>query len=316
MKKKKTISIVLPVFNEQDNIADCIETIWKHVEKLDYSFELILINDGSTDRTWDAIASCSGKYPIKAFAFSRNFGKEAAILAGLSVSRGDAVITMDADLQHPPEKLPEFIEKWERGAKIVEGRKIERGENESFFHKGCACMFYKLLGHAIQVDMRHMSDFKLLDREVVDIIIKLPEKQMFYRAISAWVGYPTDYVDYNVAERKKGSTKWNYKSLVKYAIRNITSFTSSPLQLVTFLGIAFFLIAIIVGSITLIKWASQNAVEGFTTVILIQLISGAFIMLAIGIVGYYIGKIADEIRDRPRYIIEKEIGEINTDEQR
>lgn len=303
---------MIPVYNEQETIIDCADTIWKCIKDLDYSFEIVFVNDGSTDKTWEVIQACAEKYLTKAVSFTRNFGKEAAIIAGLAISDGNAVITMDADLQHPPEKIPEFIAKWEQGSKIVEGRKINRGK-ESLLHKGCADLFYRVLGRAVHMDMQHMSDYKLLDREVVDIILSLPEKQMFYRAISTWIGFKTDFVDFCVADRKSGASKWNYRSLVKYAIRNITSFSSAPLQIVTFLGILFFFLSIILGCITLIKWASQNAVEGFTTVILIQLISGAFIMLAIGIVGYYIGKLADEIRNRPRYIIEKELGKERED---
>lgn len=214
---------------------------------------------------------------------------------------------MDSDLQHPPERIPEFITEWENGYKIVEGVKKSRG-NETTIHHVFAGAFYKILSRAVGKDMNNTSDFKLLDREIVDVILKMPEKQMFYRAITAWVGFKSTTVEFNVQKRIYGESKWTAVKLTQYAIRNITSFTSVPLQLITVLGGLFFLLAIFVGIFAMIKWINGSAVEGFTTVILLQLIYGSITMFAMGLMGYYISKLSDEIRNRPRYIVEKEIG--------
>lgn len=304
------LSIIIPVYNEEDIIENTVIEVECALRPLDYAYEIILVDDGSKDDTWKTIERIEKMKRggiFKGILFSRNFGKEAALLAGLAYSKGRAVITMDSDLQHPPERIPEFITEWENGYKIVEGVKKSRG-NETTIHHVLAGAFYKILSRAVGKDMNNTSDFKLLDREIVDVILKMPEKQMFYRAITAWVGFKSTTVEFNVQKRIYGESKWTAVKLTQYAIRNITSFTSVPLQLITVLGGLFFLLAIFVGIFAMIKWVNGSAVEGFTTVILLQLIYGSITMFAMGLMGYYISKLSDEIRNRPRYIVEKEIG--------
>lgn len=304
------LSIIIPVYNEEDIIENTVIEVECALRPLDYAYEIILVDDGSKDDTWKTIERIEKMKRggiFKGILFSRNFGKEAALLAGLAYSKGRAVITMDSDLQHPPERIPEFITEWENGYKIVEGVKKSRG-NETTIHHVFAGAFYKILSRAVGKDMNNTSDFKLLDREIVDVILKMPEKQMFYRAITAWVGFKSTTVEFNVQKRIYGESKWTAVKLTQYAIRNITSFTSVPLQLITVLGGLFFLLAIFVGIFAMIKWVNGSAVEGFTTVILLQLIYGSITMFAMGLMGYYISKLSDEIRNRPRYIVEKEIG--------
>lgn len=310
MEDNIEVSIVLPVYNEGNIVENTVEEVEKILDPLHYTYELILVDDGSDDGTWNQIEKLEKENRggiFKGILLSRNFGKEAALLAGLAYSRGHAVITMDGDLQHPPEKIPEFIMAWKNGYKIVEGIKSSRG-NETVVHHVFASVFYQILSKAVGTDMNDTSDFKLLDREVVDIILQMPEKQMFYRAISAWVGFKSTKVEFKVEKRRQGKSKWTPVKLTKYAIRNITSFTSAPLQIITVLGGLFFVLAIVVGIFALIKWANGSAVEGFATVILLQLIYGSITMFAMGLMGYYISKLNDEIRRRPRYIVEKEIG--------
>lgn len=304
------LSIIIPVYNEEDIIENTVIEVECALKTLDYAYEIILVDDGSKDDTWKTIERIEKMKRggiFKGILFSRNFGKEAALLAGLAYSKGRAVITMDSDLQHPPEKIPEFITEWENGYKIVEGVKKSRG-NETLIHHVFAGAFYKILSRSVGKDMDNTSDFKLLDREIVDVILKMPEKQMFYRAISAWVGFKSTTVEFEVQKRTYGESKWTAVKLTQYAIRNITSFTSAPLQVITVLGGLFFLLAIFVGIFAMIKWVNGSAVEGFTTVILLQLIYGSITMFAMGLIGYYISKLSDEIRNRPRYIVEKEIG--------
>lgn len=304
------LSIIIPVYNEEDIIENTVIEVECALRPLDYAYEIILVDDGSKDDTWKTIERIEKMKRggiFKGILFSRNFGKEAALLAGLAYSKGRAVITMDSDLQHPPERIPEFITEWENGYKIVEGVKKSRG-NETTIHHVFTGVFYKILSRAVGKDMNNTSDFKLLDREIVDVILKMPEKQMFYRAITAWVGFKSTTVEFNVQKRIYGESKWTAVKLTQYAIRNITSFTSVPLQLITVLGGLFFLLAIFVGIFAMIKWVNGSAVEGFSTVILLQLIYGSITMFAMGLMGYYISKLSDEIRNRPRYIVEKEIG--------
>ena len=229
------------------------------------------------------------------------------MLAGLAYASGKAVITMDSDLQHPPETICKFLDVWKEGYKVVEGVKSNRGQETvgySLFAKG----FYRMLSRALGKNLVNASDFKLLDREVVDVILKMPEKQMFYRAITSWVGFKSITIEYEVKERKYGKSKWTTVQLIQYAIRNITSFTSAPLQIITICSLLFLALGIWQGILAIVKWATGSALEGFTTVILLQFISGSIIMFALGLIGYYIAKLNDEIRNRPRYIIEEKIG--------
>ena len=301
------LSIIIPVYNEEKMIPTTITTIARIMQSSHIEYELVFANDGSTDNSWEAISSFAQTNPqIKAVSFSKNFGKEAAMMAGLAYAAGDACVIIDADLQHPPEKIVEMYELWQQGYKIVEGVKVSRGR-EGFFHKCFAKLFYRIISRALGINMQDASDFKLMDREVVDTILKMPEKQIFFRAISSWVGFKSTKIEFHVQERKEGTSKWSAMSLIKYAFRNITSFSSAPLQLVTLTGIIYLIFAIILSVHTLVQFFTNSAVEGFTTVIILQLITGSIIMLALGIIGYYISKIFEETKSRPRYIIEKYI---------
>lgn len=301
------LSIVIPVYNEEKMISISIDVITNLMDSSNIEYELVLVNDGSKDCTWETIKSLSERNKhIRAISFSRNFGKESAIIAGLSYAKGDACVTIDADLQHPPEKIIEMYELWKQGYKVVEGIKLSRGR-ENFLYKCFAKTFYRIISRATGFDMQNTSDFKLLDREVVDTILKMPEKQMFFRAISAWVGFKSTRIEYNVQERIEGVSKWSAGSLIKYAINNLASFSSAPLQLVTLAGIIYLIFAIALSVYTLICFFDNNSVAGYTTIILLQLITGSILMLAIGLIGYYISKIFEEVKSRPKYIVEEKI---------
>lgn len=303
------LSVIIPAFNEEAMIPITAKTIGGILEEAQIPYELVFVNDGSKDETWRRIEAEAEKSGcVRGISFSKNFGKEAAMMAGLAYAKGDACVVIDCDLQHPPEKIVEMYRLWQQGYKVVEGVKLSRGK-EGAFHKWAAGMFYAIISKATSIDMRNASDFKLMDRQVVDTILKMPEKQFFFRAISSWVGYKSTTVEFEVRERMEGESKWSMKSLVKYAVTNITSFSSAPLQLVTFSGIVFFIFALVLGIQTLIKFIMGDALEGFTTVIMLQLITGSILMVAIGIIGYYIAKIYDEVKERPRFIVEEETGE-------
>lgn len=299
----KTMSIVLPAYNEEQMIEKTAGTIARLMENEDISYELVFVNDGSKDQTWERIKEASKKNSnIKGICFSRNFGKEGAVFAGLANASGDCVAVMDCDLQHPPEILITMYRLWEQGYQVIEGVKASRGR-EGFLHKFFAKTFYKIISNATGVDMSRASDFKLLDRAAVDEFLKLPERNVFFRALSSWVGFKTTYVEFHVQEREAGESKWSMKSLFKYAINNITSFSAVPMQVVTFCGVIFFLFAIVLAVQSLYLYFSGRAVAGFTTVILLLLIIGSILMFSLGVIGYYLSKIYEEVKMRPRYII-------------
>lgn len=302
------ISVILPSYNEEKMILTAAETISEILKKEKIDYELVFVDDGSKDATWENILCANEKDSnVTGVHFSRNFGKEAAMFAGLEKAAGDCCVVMDCDLQHPPEKIVEMYRLWEQGYEVVEGIKEDRGE-ESGFHKFAANSFYSLISKAVGMDMSSSSDFKLLDRKVVDTLNAMPERNVFFRALSFWVGYKKTTVYYCVRERTEGESKWSTKSLIKYAITNIGSFSSAPLHLITGFGVTMLIISLVFGLISLVQKLTGQAVAGFTTVILLMLFSSSVIMISLGIIGYYIARIYEEIKGRPRYIISNTVG--------
>lgn len=285
--------------------------------KIDY--EIVFVNDGSADGTWDKISALAAKNErIAAVDFSRNFGKESAIFAGLEAAEGDCCVLFDCDMQFPAETIIEMYRIWEQGGvDVVEGRKKSRGK-ENLMYKGFSLLFYKLIGKMGGLDMQDASDFKLLDRSVVDALNAMPERLTFFRAMSSWVGFRSEKVYFEVADREVGSSKWRSSQLFRFAVNNITSFTSAPLQLVTVFGVITFIISLIMGVNTLYNKFFGNSEAGFPTVIILQLLTSSIIMFSLGIIGFYISKIYEEIKQRPRYIIKDRItkndgrGRVNT----
>ena len=209
---------------------------------------------------------------------------------------------MDCDLQHPPEVIPEMYRLWQDGYEVVEGIKKSRGK-ESILHGMSAGLFYGIMSRMMRMDMRSSSDFKLLDRKVVNVLLGLGERNTFFRALSFWAGFRAAKVEYEVQERAFGSSKWSFRSLVRYAVSNVTSFSTIPLQMVTVMGMVSIIFSVILALQTLVKYLTGTAVEGFTTVILLILIIGGFIMISLGIIGHYLARIYEEVKGRPRYII-------------
>lgn len=309
------LSVVLPAYNEELMIAKTCSVLKQVLTDAGISYELVLVNDGSRDRTWEEIEKAGKKDPhILGVHFSRNFGKEAAVFAGLAQATGDAVAVMDCDLQHPPQALVEMYRLWEQGYEVIEGVKTSRGK-ESVIHKKCAGFFYGIMSKATKVDMQNASDFKLMDRKAVDSILALPERNMFFRATSSWVGFKAASVEFEVQEREAGESKWSTWSLVKYAFTNIVAFTTVPLQFVTVGGGVCFILSMCLIVYSLIQYFTGHAIEGYTTTIMVLLLIGSAIMLSLGVIGYYIAKIYEEVKRRPRYIISRIIkGEADASE--
>lgn len=303
----KMLSVVLPAYNEEQMIKKTSQVVGDLLEKEQIPYELVFVNDGSKDHTWEKILELKEERAhIKGVCFSRNFGKEGAVFAGIAQAEGDCIAVMDCDLQHPPETLIKMYRLWEDGYQVIEGVKASRGR-ESFIHKMFAKTFYSIISDATGIDMSRASDFKLMDRQAAEEFLKLPERNVFFRALSSWVGFKTIYVEFDVQEREAGESKWSFKSLVRYAVNNITSFSAAPMQIVTFFGVVFFVFAVLLGIQSLYMYFSGYAVAGFTTVILLLLLVGSILMFSLGVIGYYIAKIYDEVKMRPRYIISEVI---------
>ena len=299
------LSVILPSFNEEGNIERAAEAIGKVLSAESIDYELIYVNDGSKDRTQEILESLVKKDKhVRYIMFSRNFGKEAAISAGLANAKGDCTAVMDCDLQHPPETLTEMYKLWKEGFEVIEGVKADRGK-ESLLHKMSAGFFYGIMSDAMKMDMMHASDFKLLDRKAVDALLRFPEYHSFFRALSAWVGFKTTTVSFKVKEREAGTSKWSTRALIKYAVDNIMEFSSLPMHIITVTGFITFFLGMLLGIQTLVRYFLGNAAEGFTTVIILILIMGSILMISLGIIGLYLSKIYDEVKRRPKYIISK-----------
>lgn len=306
------LSVVIPSYNEENNIALAVRRLSEVLGGAGLTYELIFVDDGSRDRTYEIICEEARRNPsVRGVSFSRNFGKEAAIFAGLREAKGDACVVTDCDMQFPPEVIPQMVALWEQGYEVVEGKKSSRGK-ERASHGLFARLFYRLVGRAVGLDMQSSSDFKLLDRRVVDVMNALQEKDTFFRALSFWAGFHTATVEFEVAERVNGQSKWSIGGLLKYAVNNITSFTTAPLRVVTVLGSVLLVCTLVLGIQTLVRFFLGNAVEGFTTVILLLLLIGGSIMVSLGIIGHYIARIYDEVKNRPRYIVAHRTEEVTS----
>ena len=302
------LSVVIPAFNEQEMVPAAAGQIDGILSRAGIPHELIFIDDGSRDATWAEIrAESEHRDTVRGVHFSRNFRKEAAIFAGLQAADGDCVAVIDCDLQHPPEKLVEMYRLWEQGVEVVEGVKTDRGE-ESLAHRVAAKTFYRLISEATHIDMTRASDFKLLDRKAVNVLLSMREKRAFFRALSSWIGFRTAEVPYEVRERAAGESKWSTWLLIKYALSNITTFTSLPLHLITGCGAASFLAALIVGIVSIVRLAMGRVVTGLTGAVILLLFLSGLIMVGLGIIGYYLGNIYMEIQDRPRFIVSETCG--------
>lgn len=303
------VSVVIPAYNEEGMIAKTAATISAILTDAAIDYELIFVNDGSRDSTWDRIRKAAGENPaVRGVCFSRNFGKEAAMFAGMYYAKGACCVVIDCDLQHPPEKIVEMYRLWEQGYEIIEAVKTDRGK-ESFLHTLSARCFYKIISEVTGIDMSRASDFKLLDRKAVNVLLNMKEKNAFFRALSSWIGFRTTQVEFEVRERTVGESKWSTWSLIRYAVSNVTAFSAAPMQIVTVLGILMLCASLVLGAISLYQKFMGTALGGFTTVIIIQLFTGSIIMISLGIIGYYISKIYEEIKGRPRYVVSETCGE-------
>lgn len=299
------ISIVIPAYNEAKTLHHNICEIINHVKKYDY--EMIIVDDGSKDDTWNIITSLSNEYNnIRGVRFSKNFGKEAALLAGVTEAKGDAIITMDSDLQHPPKYIPDLIKKWEEGYKVVDCVRNKRPK-ESFMYKLCAGVFYKTLNKLTGVDMANGGDYKIMDRQVINEVINLKDAGLFFRGMVEWVGFKKTEIKIDIQQREGDTSKFNLKSLTKLALNAITSFSILPLNIPVKVGAIGIILGIILFVISFFVKQNEFFINGYLFIAAIEFFIGAMILFCLGIIGLYIGKIYEQVKGRPRYIISERV---------
>lgn len=298
------LSVVVPLYNEGAHLKEVFQSITQVLQSLEQSFELIFVDDGSQDDTWAGLSALRKDHPwLDILRLSRNFGKEAALAAGLQVARGQAVVILDGDLQHPPELIREMFARWQEGeVDIVEAVKVARSAEPLFVRMG-ARLFYGMHARLGGTALQGATDFKLLDRKVIDAWKQMGERNIFFRGMAAWLGFRRETVSFSVPPRVGGASRWSLWGLLRLAVTGITSFTSLPLHLTTLIGGLFLLFSFLLGGHTLYMKFTGQAVSGFATVILLLLIMGSCILISIGIVGIYIARIYEEVKARPRYLV-------------
>jgi dolichol-phosphate mannosyltransferase len=314
-----TYSVVVPVYNEIESLAETHKRLESVLDSLDAPWELILIDDGSSDGSTDEILKIAGQDSrVKPIIFARNFGHQIAITAGLDHSRGEAVIIIDADLQDPPEVIVDFVEKWKKGYEVVFGIRSER-EGESWFKRLTASLFYRMIYRITDVKIPLDSgDFRLLDRQAVDTLNKMRERHRFPRGMAAWIGFRQIGVPYRRAARFAGTTKYPFRKMFRLALDAVTGFSYFPLQLATYLGficagVSAVAIPVVIG----MRLTGSQAFLGQATTLIAVLFLGGVQLISLGILGEYIGRLYDEAKGRPLYIVrEGNIGDKDLEEER
>jgi glycosyltransferase involved in cell wall biosynthesis len=299
------LSVVLPVYDEQESIALTLAAVRVQLVATGATFEILTVDDGSSDETLVRLEEAARNDAcVRVVRLSRNFGKEAALTAGLDAARGRAVIVMDADLQHPPDVIPAMVALWREGNDVVSAVKATRS-GEGLLYRALAGLFNALMGSAAGRSFRGASDFKLLDRQVIDVLAQCPERNRFFRGLVTWVGFRTAEVPFTVQPRAAGTTKWSTWGLIRYSIRNLVAFTALPLKMVATAGFVTLVLAAGLAVQTLWRYLSGRAVSGFTTVILLQLILGGLLLTSVGIIAIYVAEIYDEVKARPIFVVKK-----------
>jgi glycosyltransferase involved in cell wall biosynthesis len=300
--------VVIPCFHEADHLFASVLVIISHVEKVTGDYQIILVDDGSRDSTWMEIQRLHvANQRIKGLRLSRNFGKEAAVAAGIEYSDGDGVLVLDADLQHPPMLIPEFYKLWRTGQfDIVEGRKQVRTD-EGRVRRLLSYAFGWIARKVTGIDLNDSSDYKLLSRKVVDAWKQLPERRCFFRGMVHWVGMRTAVVSFDVAARTTGSSKWTFGSLLGLGWSAIRSYSPAPLRLIHVFAAVFFGFSAWLGTKALYLKLTGQAVSGFTTVILLILILGALLLLSLALIAEFVIAVYEEVKARPRYIISESL---------
>ncbi|MCS1352301.1 glycosyltransferase family 2 protein [Mechercharimyces sp. CAU 1602] len=310
LKKEEEImySVIVPMYNEEEVIALCYERLCEVMKNVDAPYELIFVNDGSQDRTKSIVETlCTADHHLRIINFSRNFGHQPAITAGMEAARGEAIVVIDADLQDPPELILEMIAKWKQGYDVVYAKRRER-KGESFFKKATAALFYRTLHFMTDISIPlDTGDFRLLDRKVCAALTLCKERNRFVRGLVSWVGFKQTAVEYERHERHAGQTKYSLKKMIRLSLDAITSFSNKPLILAIYLG---FLLAstgfLALFYLMYLKLFTTQVIAGWTSIMSLNIIFFGVTLFMLGVIGQYIARIFDEVRERPLYIIESQ----------
>lgn len=301
---RRKISIVIPVYNEAANISTLIAELSEVVSPLPYAFEFIFVDDGSTDQSLAIIKKIAhGDSRIYYIELSRNFGHQYALKAGLDLSNGDCVISMDSDLQHPPEVVKHLIKKWEEGFDVVYTRRRE-DKKLPWIKRKTSSVFYDIMNRLSELKLEHgTADFRLMNRNVLDAFSHLNESELFIRGLVKWAGFRQIAIDYDPKERHSGNSKYNLKKMVSFGLRGITSFSVKPLQMIAYLGMTLFLISMILVPYAIVSYLMGKAVSGWTSLMISVIFFGSLQLLMTGVVGLYISKLVIQSKQRPLYFI-------------
>lgn len=304
-----SISCVIPAYNEAENLRILIPQLTATLSTLSRRIEIIIVDDGSRDSTAETAAALTHDYPVRCVFLSRNFGKEAALTAGIDEASGDVVVLMDSDLQHPVSMIPAFLEKWREGYEMVYGVRANR-DDESFLKRHLTNAFYKLLRRASRIPIEpDAGDFRLLDRKVVESLKALPERSRFMKGLYAWVGYKSIGIPFQVAERHSGRTTFNFRRLTRLAMMGLVAFTELPLRISTLIGLVISALAMIYGSYEAIRALFFGTdLKGWATLVVAITFLNGIQLMAMGVLGEYIARIFNEVKGRPNYIVARRLG--------
>lgn len=305
----KHIHIIVPVYNEEENIGLLVHALHEVLQPLSgkYSYEVIVVNDGSSDRTLEVIKALSkNDERVKFISFSRNFGHQNALKAGIDRAHADCVISLDGDMQHPPELIPVMLEKWEEGYDVVYTLREEDDSSLDFVKRQTSNGFYRVMNRLADLEMeKGTADFRLLDRKVADVLKDLTEYELFFRGLVKWMGFKQYGIHYKPNERRAGRSKYTFKKMLRFAVQGITSFSIKPLYIAAYLGFAFSLVSLMYIPYALVSYWMGQAISGWTSMIVTIAFFGGLQLCILGIIGLYIGKIFMQGKHRPLYIVQE-----------
>jgi len=310
MDAKPELSIVVPVYNEAESLPEFQRRLTAVLQPLNLPYEIIFVDDGSGDGSLGLIGRLHATDPrIKALSFSRNFGHMAALSAGLDLAAGSAVITLDADLQHPPELIPELVARWRAGSQVVNTLRRDN-QDAGFFKRTTAAIFYRLINKISGLNLPHnAADYRLLDRQVVDSLNQLRERARFLRGLTRWVGFRQSFVEFTAGRRWAGRTKYSFGRMFAFALDGLTSFSTFPLRLAIYLGLATAAVSFLdLVYAIYVRTFTTRAIEGWASVLAAVLFIGGVQLICLGVLGEYLGRIYEETKQRPLYIVNKKLG--------
>ncbi|MDR3048338.1 MAG: glycosyltransferase family 2 protein [Elusimicrobiota bacterium] len=304
------LSIVSPIYNENSLVNDFAKEVLKVIKPMGISYEILLIDDGSNDDTWQYISELSSNKEnnIKGIRFSRNFGKECALAAGIENAKGEVVITIDSDLQHPVELIPKMYEIYKQGGTNVVEAVKEKRQKESLLNRCFAKFYYAIFYQLTGINLKNASDFKLFDRAAIDAMNRLIEKEVFFRGISKWVGFNRKTIYFTTNDRKANISKWSFAKKIKLAVNSLTSYTTKPLLFILLMTAVFFILSLISSIEVFVRYINNTTLAGFPSVILLICIMGTAILMSLSLLAIYINQIFNEVKNRPRYIVAQTCG--------